>query len=64
MSQKKLKLVKENAPLYKIIITLFKCKIDGQSIKKIVSKNKNDNYYSLFKNLKICLKEIQELDKI
>ena len=56
-------LVRVNTPFCKIIITLFKCIIDEQTIKNITSKNKNVNYYSYFKNLKICLKEMQKIDK-
>ena len=49
-------LAKVNAPYYKIIIILFKCMIDEQSIKNVASKNKNDNYYLFFNNLREMLK--------
>lgn len=53
-------LKKVNGPYYKIIIILFKCMIDDQSINYMASKNKNDNYYLYFKSLKRCLKQIKK----
>ena len=58
---KEKKLEKVNVPYYIISIALFKCMIDKKSIEKAISKN--DNYYSYFKNLERCSKEIQKLDK-
>ena len=58
---KEKKLEKVNVPYYIISIALFKCMIDKKSIEKAISKN--DNYYSIFKNLERCSKEIQKLDK-
>ena len=55
------KFEKVNAPYYKIIIALFKCMIDKKSIERAIPKN--DNYYSYFKSLERCSKEIQKLDK-
>ena len=59
---KESQLVKVNVPYYIIIILLFKCMISKESIKNATSKN--DNYYSYFKNLERCLKEMQKLDKL
>ena len=56
------KLLKVNIPYYIIIIILFKCMVDDKSIKN--ANLKNDNYYSFFKELEKCLKEMQKLDKI
>ena len=53
-----------NIPFYKIIIILIKCLLDEQSVGNAAKKNMNDNYHSYFKNLEICLKEMQKLDKI
>ena len=61
--KEKPELVLVNVPFYKIIILLFKCMIDEQSIKNAASKS-NDNYYSYFKNLENCLKEMKKIDKI
>ena len=36
--------------------------IDKKSIK--IANSKEDNYYSYYKNLERCLKEMQKLDKI
>ena len=57
-------LKKVNIPFYKMIIILFKCLLDEQSVGNAAKKNMNDNYHSYFKNLGICLKEMQKLDKI
>ena len=62
--KEKPELVLVNVPFYKIMILLFKCMIDEQSIKNTASKNKNDNYHSYFKNLESCLKEMQKIDKV
>ena len=59
---KKKHLKKVNIPYYIITIILFKCMIDKKSIER--ANNKNDNYYSYFKVLETCLKEIQKLDKL
>ena len=56
-------LVFVNIPFYKIIIIIFKCIVDEQTIKNVVSKNRNDNYYSYFKQLEYCFKEFEKLDK-
>ena len=55
---KEKQLIIVNTPYYIIIIALFKCMIDKKSIEKASS-----DYYSYFKVLERCLKEIQKLDK-
>ena len=55
------KLFEINEIYYKITIILFKCMIDQDSIKNAFSKK--DNYYSYFKDLERCLKEIQKFDQ-
>ena len=56
-------LILVNIPFYKIIIIIFKCIVDEQTIKNVVSKNQNDNYYSYFKHLEYCFKELEKLDQ-
>ena len=57
-----LKLV--NVPFYKILKLLFNSIVSEQAIKIAASKNINDNYYSYFKQLENCLKELQKISKI
>ena len=57
-------LIDLNKAYYIIIIILFKCMLDEQSFKNSISKNEKDNYYSYFKDLERCLKEMQMLDKM
>ena len=59
--KKEKQLVKVNVPYYMVTIALFKCMIDKKPIEKASSKD--DNYYSYFKALERCLKDIQKLDK-
>ena len=59
---KEKQLIKVNEPYYILIKILIKYMIDKESIDK--SNFKNDNYYSYFKVLEKCLKEIQKLDKV
>ena len=50
-----------NEPYYIIAVLLFKCMINKKSIK--IATSKNDNYFSYFKNLERCLKEMNKLDR-
>ena len=58
---KKKHLIEINEPYYIIFILLFKCMINKESIK--IATSKNDNYFSYFKNLERCLKEMKKLDR-
>ena len=55
-------LVKINTPYYIVTIVLFKCMIDKKSIEK--ASLKDDDYYSYFKSLERCSKELQKLNKL
>ena len=55
-------LVKINSHYYIVTIALFKCIIDRKSIEK--ASLKDDDYYSYFKSLERCSKELQKLNKL
>ena len=59
---KEKQLIKINSHYYMIIIALFKCMIDKKSIEK--DSLKDDDYYSYFKSLERCSKELQKFNKL